>query len=232
MAVPQSIVVRTLSDQVLSILRERIVTGDLPDGSPIRQDAIALELGVSKIPLREALGRLEQEGLIVSQANRGYTVRPMSAAQADDIFALRLAIEPAAAARASQHATDEERAGVVGALAALDDAMDAHSTTVAVRDRDFHIALVAPGGRSLTTQLVERLAILAERYVVRHLAPAGRGARAHRENRQIIDAWMARDGSAVERLLHGHIEGVLDDLRAQFAVNEKGARERVAEAVG
>ena len=74
-----NIVVRTLSDRVFEIVREQIVRGALPEGQPIRQDALANELGVSKIPLREALARLEQEGLIASQANRGYTVRPLSA---------------------------------------------------------------------------------------------------------------------------------------------------------
>ena len=221
MIVSPSIVVRTLSDQVFSILRERIVTGNLPDNAPIRQDALATELGVSKIPLREALGRLEQEGLLVSQANRGYTVRPMSAGQADDIYALRLAIEPAAAARAAQHADEDERAEAVAAFDALDKAANTNLAEVAVRNRDFHVALVNPGGRLLTTQLVERLAILAERYVIKHLEPAGRDARAHLEHRHILDAWMARDAATIETLLDRHIDGTLNDLRAQFAVVEE-----------
>ncbi len=66
-----TIVVRTLSDRVFEIVRERIVSGALPETVPIRHDALASELGVSKIPLREALTRLEQEGLVRSQANRG-----------------------------------------------------------------------------------------------------------------------------------------------------------------
>ncbi len=76
-----SIVVRTLAERVFEIVREQIVTGQLPDNLPIRQDALATELGVSKIPLREALARLEHEGLLTSHANRGYFVQPMSAGQ-------------------------------------------------------------------------------------------------------------------------------------------------------
>ena len=220
MPTTRSIVVRTLSEQLFEIVRERIVTGALPGSAPIRQDALATELGVSKIPLREALGRLEQEGLIVSQANRGYSVRPMSAEQADEIYALRLAIEPAAAAQAALHASDTERAEALAAFHALDEAAHSAPAEVAVRNRHFHVAMVRPGGRLLTTQLVERLAILAERYVVAHLRPAGRDARAHLEHREMIDAWMARDGTAIERLLHRHIEATLLDLRGQFAANE------------
>jgi DNA-binding GntR family transcriptional regulator len=216
----QQIVVRTLSDQVFEIVRERIVTGSLPDDAPIRQDALATELGVSKIPLREALGRLEQEGLLVSQANRGYSVRPMSADQADEIYALRLSIEPGAAARAALHATERDRADALAAFHALDEAANTNLAEVAVRNRDFHVALVRPGGRLLTTQLVERLAILAERYVITHLEPAGRDARAHLEHRHLIDAWMARDQPKLQTLLHQHIEATLHDLRTQFAAAE------------
>jgi DNA-binding GntR family transcriptional regulator len=85
-----------------------------------------------------------------------------------------------------------------------------------VRNREFHIALVEAGQRTLTTQLVERLAILAERYVIAHLEPAGRDARAHVEHQALFDAWLARDKKLVEKLLKEHIQGTLKDLRAEF----------------
>src|SRR3546814_12092206 len=93
---------------------------------PIRQDALAAELGVSKIPVREALARLEQEGLLISHPNRGYLVRPMSAAEADEIYALRLALEPAAAAFAAVHAGEGEREEVQRVVARLDAAASAN----------------------------------------------------------------------------------------------------------
>ncbi len=66
-----SIVVRTLSDRVFEAVREQILKGRLRNGEPIRQDALATALGISKIPLREALARLEQEGLLINHPNRG-----------------------------------------------------------------------------------------------------------------------------------------------------------------
>jgi DNA-binding GntR family transcriptional regulator len=216
---PKSIVIRTLSERVFEIVRERIVKGELGKDAPIRQDALASELGVSKIPLREALGRLEQEGLLVSQANRGYFVRPMSGRQMDEIFDLRLRIEPNAAAAACRVATDEERNEAKRAYAALDAVSNVNLSDAAVRNRQFHVALVQPGGRLLTTQLVERLAILAERYVVAHLKPAGRDSRAQSEHRALLEAWMERDGRAVVKQLTLHIRGTLEDLHAQFAAS-------------
>jgi len=211
-----SIVVRTLAERVFEIVREQIVTGQLRDNLPIRQDALATELGVSKIPLREALARLEHEGLLTSHANRGYFVQPMSAGQVDEIYVLRLAIEPPAAVYAAERATEADHAAAIDAFEKLDGAATSNLAEVAVRNRDFHTALVRPGGRLLTTQLVERLSILAERYVVAHLQPAGRESRAHNEHQDLLDAWLARDGVKLTALLTGHLQGTLDDLRQQF----------------
>jgi DNA-binding GntR family transcriptional regulator len=212
-----SIVVRTLSERVFEVVRERIVIGNLAGNTPIRQDALAVELGVSKIPLREALARLEQEGLIVSQANRGYFVQPMTAQQADEIYALRLLVEPRAAADAAMIANDDERAAAVEAFRTLDHAAGTDLAAVAVSNRNFHTALVRPAGKLLTTQLIERLSILAERYVVAHLKPAGRESRAHQEHQALLDAWLARDAGGFESLLTAHIQATLDDLRQQFS---------------
>jgi DNA-binding GntR family transcriptional regulator len=211
-----SIIVRTLSDQVFEIVREQIVTGQLPEDSPIRQDALAGELGVSKIPLREALARLEQDGLLTSQANRGYVVRPMTIDELDDIYNLRLRIEPDASAYASTVATDEDRQLAREAFERLDRAASSNLGEVAIRNREFHTALVRPGRRQLTTQLVERLAIFAERYVVAHLQPAGRDARAHHEHHDLLDAWLARDSKKVKTVLAQHIGATAADLRAQL----------------
>ncbi len=211
-----SLVARTLAERVFEAVRERIVRGDFEGAAPLRQDALAAELGVSKIPLREALGRLEQEGLLVSQANRGYCVQPLSSAQAEELFALRLAIEPHAAARAAAVASRSERDQAERAWQALETAASGDLSAVALRNREFHTALVRPGGRVLTTQLVERLAILAERYVIAHLKPAGRDARAHLEHCGLVEAWLARDTLRVESLLAAHIQGTLNDLRAEF----------------
>jgi DNA-binding GntR family transcriptional regulator len=166
-----SLVVRTLADRIFDLVREKVVSGQLAEDQPIRQDALAAEFGVSKIPLREALARLEQENLLVSHANRGYFVRAMTADEAEEIYALRLAIEPAAVGLAALAATDEERAAAVAAMQALDQAASTQAEQVAVRNREFHVALTRPCRRVLTMQLIERLQILSERYTVAHLAP-------------------------------------------------------------
>ncbi|PTR07227.1 MULTISPECIES: GntR family transcriptional regulator [unclassified Novosphingobium] len=211
-----SLVVRTLADRIFDLVREKVVSGELAQDQPIRQDALAAEFGVSKIPLREALARLEQENLLVSHANRGYFVRAMSADEAEEIYALRLAIEPAAVGLAARAATDAERAAATAAMDALDKAAAGQAEQVAMRNREFHVALARPCRRVLTVQLIERLQFLSERYTVAHLAPAGRGDRAHDEHNGLLQAWLARDAARAEELAAAHITGTLQDLRQQL----------------
>jgi DNA-binding GntR family transcriptional regulator len=129
---------------------------------------------------------------------------------------LRLAIEPDAAARASLIATPADHDAAQAALAALDVAARDALHEVALLNRAFHLALVRPFGGTLTFQLIERLQVLAERYVVQHLKPAGREDRAHQEHRALLDAWLSRDGAKVSALLIDHVRATMVDLRGQL----------------
>jgi DNA-binding GntR family transcriptional regulator len=212
-----NIVVRTLSDQAYEVVRRQILTGQMAPGTPVRQDTIALELGVSKIPLREALNRLEQDGLLSSYPNRGYMVRPLSTEEAAEVFQLRLKLEPGAAAEACLKAGPKEHKAAEEALRALEDAQEGDGAEHVTLNRAFHMALVQPCGL-VTRQLIERLHILAERYVRVHLEPRGRGVRAREEHKALLQAWLAGDARKVDALSAQHIQGALDDLRRQLSV--------------
>ena len=211
-----NIVVRTLSDQTYEIVRRRILVGAMQPGTAVRQDVIAAELGVSKIPLREALGRLEQDGLLKSYPNRGYVVRDLSGDEASEVFALRLKLEPGAVAEACLRAKPADHAAAEAALAALEAELAKPDGDHVSFNRAFHLALVRPGGH-ITFQLMERLQILAERYVRVHLEPNGRDERASREHREILDAWIRGDAKTVEALTANHIRGTLSDLKQELA---------------
>lgn len=211
-----SLVVQTLSEQIFTLVRDRIIAGGFPSDAPIRQDALAAELGVSKIPLREALARLEQERLLVSHANRGFFVRPLSAEEAEEVYALRLRLEPDAVAEASKIATPEDKAAAKRALEALDKAMVANKDQVGSLNRAFHMSLVQPLARPLTVQIIERLNIMSERYVRKHLEPAGREDRAHKEHHAMLELWSQGKAKAVAAMMHDHIASTLEDLRREF----------------
>lgn len=208
--------VRTLSDRLMEVVRDMILTGVIEPDVPIRQDALAADLNVSKIPLREALVRLEQDGLVVSHANRGFFVRGMSATEAEEIYELRLKLEPDAAAQACLAANDDQRAVAQRMLAELDAAAAAHLPSVGPLNRAFHMALIQPGGRVLTTEITARLHVMADRYVRRHLEGNDRHLTAEAEHREILQAWMSRDAKVVRRLVAAHLEHTLRDLREEF----------------
>jgi len=211
-----TLVIRTLSDQLVNLVRDRILSGKVPPNSQIRQDALASELGISKIPLREALTRLEQEGLIDSQTNRGFFVRDLNAAEAEEVYALRLKLEPDAAAMASERATPEAHRAAEETLASLDEVTDAGGEGVGAFNRAFHLALLRPSGQLITINILERLHVLSERYVRKHLEPLGRDERANEEHRAMLDAWLARDLDRVREVTVAHIANTLEDLRQQL----------------
>jgi DNA-binding GntR family transcriptional regulator len=210
-----SIIVRSLPDQTYEILRERILRGALAPGTPVRQDIVAAGLGISKIPLREALSRLEQDGLLSSQPNRGYVVRPLTTDEAGEVFALRLKLEPGAAAEACRLADSDDRQLAMAELAALEAEEEQSQRESVTLNRGFHLALLRPGG-PISYQLLEKLHLLSERYVRVHLEPLGRRDRARDEHRDLLAAWMGADGARVEALMTAHIAQTLADLREQL----------------
>lgn len=212
-----ALIIRTLPDQVVDVVRQRILTGAAAADEPIRQDALATELGVSKIPLREALARLEQEGLVRSHANRGYFVRGLDPEEAEEVYSLRMQLEPKTAAQAAIRASDTERAAATAALQALTSHSGERRTALVSLNRDFHMALVRPSGLPITVQLLERLQVLGDRYVYKHLEPLGRDERAANEHAQLLQVWLNRDGAGVTLALRQHIESTLDDLRRQLS---------------
>ncbi len=210
------IVVRTVSEQVYNAVRDRILSGQIAPETPIRQDALSAALGVSKIPLREALTRLEQDGLVSSQPNRGYVVTPMTGAEADEVFALRLKLEPEATAIGATTANSQQRRIATEAFELLDAEAEKSDARMGVLNREFHLALIRPSGKFVTIQLIERLQLIAERYVRAHLEPQGRERRARAEHAGLLKAWLAGDAPAVQRKVEIHISGALEDLRMEL----------------
>lgn len=211
------IVVRNLSDQLVELVRDRILSGRVETDVAIRQDALAAEFGVSKIPLREAFTRLEQEGLLRSRANRGFFVRALSTEEAEEVYALRLKLEPDAVALAATLADEEERRIAEETLATLDRVTDDHGEGVGAFNRAFHLALIRPCRQPTTISFLERLQVLSERYVRKHLEPLGRDERANEEHRRLLKSWLARDGEKVAALMRAHIDQTLEDLRKQLS---------------
>jgi DNA-binding GntR family transcriptional regulator len=207
---------RTMSGQIATRIRNKILAGDYSPGSPLLQDSIAAEFGVSKIPVREALVRLRAEGLIDIEAHRGFRVRPLTVAEVDEVFRLRLALEPAAVGEGAKLAKSKDHAAASEALRSLNDALAAKTLSdIGNLNSAFHIALVVPHRQPVTGEILSRLHTLSQRYVRMHLMPVGRVRRATREHNALYEGWAEGDARAARQLTAQHIEETRDEL-AQF----------------
>jgi len=137
--------IESVVDQVYAVVRARILSGALPAGSRLPQNALAAELGVSRTPLREALRRLSTEGLVVFEANRGATVAQQDLSDMLHAWRARLVLEPAAARLAAEvrapDALERMRRAVAQQRRVADDVAESFAV-----NREFHVALVATAG--------------------------------------------------------------------------------------
>lgn len=207
--------IRTMSGQITARIREKILVGDYAPGTALLQDSIAAEFGVSKIPVREALVRLRAEGLIDIEAHRGFRVRPLSAGEVDEVFKLRLTLEPAAVFAGAKLAKDTDHVEARDALRALDGALAAGTLAdIGNLNSGFHLALIVPHAQPVSFEILTRLHTLSRRYVRMHLLPAGRMRRATREHNTLFQTWAKGDARKAQSLTKTHIEETRDELAA------------------
>ncbi len=202
----------SLSDRVHDYLRERIVNHEIPPGEAIRQDALAAELGVSKIPIREALSRLVESHMVQANANRGFIAAPLSLDELEELFALRLLLEPALAAETTVSAGQAQREQV---KAARDDLLrDAgqFGETTKLRRRIL-LSLLNQPGRKTTMNILVQVFDRSERYHLHSLPPAGSDAT---NLRLLMSAWLKGDAGRVAELYRARLLRRLELARAAF----------------
>ena len=191
-----------LSERIHDVLRERLVTHQIRPGDHVRQDSIASEFGMSKIPVREALTRLEANGLVISTHHKGYLAAPLSLAEVDELYALRMLIEPVTTALAARMADGSQRALVRSRLEALPDAPERLSRN-ALERFELIKALVAPARRPTTASLIRTLFFRTERYVPLIKENSQRDIKSVR---QLLEAWIAGDEAEVSKLYSARLK--------------------------
>jgi DNA-binding GntR family transcriptional regulator len=197
---------RTVADLAAEALRDLILRGDLAEGEPVRQDAVALELGVSRIPVREALRRLEAEGLVEFSPHCGAVVSSLSLEEITELFDLRALIEASLLRRAVPRLSRDELRHAAEVLVRYDEAFrERRVREWAELNWEFHFTLLAPSGRSRTLALVQNLHHQSERYTRMQLALTGGESRAHVEHRGILAAARHGDSALAARRAARHI---------------------------
>jgi DNA-binding GntR family transcriptional regulator len=194
---------RSTTDAVAQALREAILRGMYTAGQPLRQDELAARFGMSKIPVREALRKLEAEGLVAFYPNRGAVMTQLSPDEAEEIGEIRIALEGAALRRAVAHMTPRE---LRRAQDVLDESRDeSDSARWSALNWEFHAALYAPANRPQLLKLIQQMHRRVDRYMRITLAGAGHQAQSLREHRLLLQAVKHGDAQAAETILVEHI---------------------------
>jgi DNA-binding GntR family transcriptional regulator len=207
---------QTTSGIIADRLRRQIVTGAFAPGSQMVEPKLAERLGVSRGPVREALQRLVQEGLLVTIPHRGVFVVELGAGDVADIYAARRAIEREAAVRL--HATHDEAhlarlTAVVddmGSLADLD-GLDRMSL-IAEKDLAFHSALVDAADSPRLTRMFATLAAETRMCLSTLMHHYPRRAALVEEHRQLLVLLRGDDELALLRAVDAHLESAVHDL--------------------
>jgi DNA-binding GntR family transcriptional regulator len=207
---------RSTTEIVADVLRDAIVTGMLQAGEVLNQVELARQFGVSRVPVREALRRLEAEGLVVSPPHRRTVVAALTPSLLDEIFDVRIVLETMVLAAAVPRLRAEDLAALEGLVAAMDREGD-HRRWMRLDDQ-FHDALYRPSGKEFVCRLIGQL----RRQVARHFWAGGRRVHRNREanaqHRRLLAAARAGDVARAQDELRRHLSRTHASLAAALRV--------------
>jgi DNA-binding GntR family transcriptional regulator len=213
---------RSVAQSITERLRGEILAADIAPGTPLRQDHIAKRFGVSQAPVREALGQLLSECLVVYHLNRGVRVASLDPAEAAEISQLRLKLEPDLIAAAARRFRPEHDTAAKAAIEHVALASDVIGLLTA--NEAFHDALYTPAAMTVTHQVVRQLRGRYARYLGFMWRHGGHAPASLKGHRQLLALVRAGDAAGARRLLKTHIEA------SSAALQTVLARESAADA--
>ncbi len=198
---------QSLASAVAANLREQIISGELREGEQLRQDAIAAEFQVSRIPVREALRHLEAEGLITMVAHRGAIVSALSPAEIEELFEIRALLECHILRHAIAQLTDEDFQNAERILWEYEKSLE-HESDIALWGQwnwRFHSVLYGPARRPVLLGLLRALNNNCDRYTRLHLLVTREQHRAGEAHRELLAACRTRSADLACDALWQHI---------------------------
>ncbi len=222
----RAIEAQSVSGQVTAELRRSIVSGDLAPEQSLSLRKLADQLGVSFIPVRDALRVLEAEGLVINPPGRSATVAPLDLDELHAIYRVRRMLEPDLARRAVKSLSDVELDRLYRAAAdlgaedrSMDDIYDDH--------RAFHLALLAPAASAWDERILMLLWRAGERYIRIGFGLLDPDPREHQRRREahqlLVDRFRTRDPRVAARALDEHLTH--NEELARDALSRWNARE-------
>jgi len=205
-------------EQVVRVLREAILKGRMKAHQPMRQDLLARELGVSKVPVREALIQLKAEGLVRFVPNRGAVVSALSPAEVDEIYTMRIALETTALERAIPNLGKTDLIRAESVLNILD--QEADKGQWSALNWEFHAILYQAAKMPRLLNTIEMLHNNVARYLILYLDRLSAQALSQQEHRGILEFCRSADIKKGVTLLSRHLAGARDRMMTFLHVQQ------------
>ena len=190
-------------------LREAIRSGDLRPGQQLVESTLAEWCEVSRTPIREALSKLQHDGL-VERSERGLVVRERGPEEVLDIYETRITLEGTAARLAAERRSAHDLMLLRRALTRLDQVTEGDVDAMVNGNRQFHTAVWRASRNVSLIDLLERLDLHLARYPATTLASPGRWGRSNEQHRLLVDAIEARDSDTAEKVAIEHFTDARD----------------------
>lgn len=211
---PASAIAQTTSSAVTQLLRQSLDRGRWASGAPLRQEEIAAEFGVSRVPVREAMRILQGEGQISYTPHQGYFIAQLDLQELEEIRRIRELLEEEAVVKAMPNLRDEDIAAMVEAYEEMEQAGTAGDISAmnAAHTR-FHFALLAASGMPRMIRILRQLWDAADPYrAVYHGEEASRHT-AQKQHAALLRAAKHRDTERAVKILRDHRQQTIDRLR-------------------
>lgn len=208
----------TSQDAVLKSLRKMLMSGRLKAGQQIVQDTLAKRLGVSRVPLREALKVLQTEGRVIHEPNRGYFVAELNYRDLVEIYRIRTLLETEALRVGVPLATKKEIDAIARLAKEIEKIAQSHDpAAVAAANRKFHLAILELCGQDLLMRMIVNGWDFTDNYRVLYLSVEKNRARTVNEHAKIITALRAKDATKVIKLHDAHRDHAVAALKELLA---------------
>ena len=210
-----------LRDVVFQTLRSAILTGTLKPGERLMEIHLANQLGVSRTPVREAIRKLELEGLVIMIPRRGAEVANITAESLKDVLEVRRALDVLCAELASERISDSELAALKIACDEFETATKSGDITlIAAKDVAFHDIILKATGNSKLIVLVNNLSEQMYRYRFEYIKDAGDCKHLINEHRSIYDAIAGKDKVSAASAARLHIDNQEKAIMAIISLEE------------
>lgn len=198
---------RPIREIAYEVLKHAIVTGEIPAGERIVETDYAERLHISRTPLREALRKLERDGLVEYVLRRGVIVRAFTIEDVDEIYTIRNALEMLTLPAIIERATPEDIASLRAKLHEMDKVMAMDDIEkLSPMARAFHSAITNISGKNRILRVIESQDEFINRFSAMAIRQEDRRVQAHEEHHKLVDYIEQRDLEHLEKLTRKHIE--------------------------